>query len=126
MIHGIDSPNVSFLYCTPHTFHMGGNMTEIMEYAGALLTHVHLADSFDHTASSGLRYIVNPPGSTARVHQHLDIGQGEVNWDDFFATLSRIGFDGIATVCVFAWEDRASESCLVNRQKVEKYLAKHF
>jgi myo-inositol catabolism protein IolH len=68
-----------------------------MEYAGDLLTHVHLAGSFDHTASSGLRYIVNPPGSTARVHQHVDIGQGEVNWDDFFATLSRIGFDGRAT-----------------------------
>jgi myo-inositol catabolism protein IolH len=126
MIRGINSPNVSFLYCAPHTFHMGGNMTQIMEYAGDLLTHVHLADSFDHTASSGLRYIVNPPGSAARVHQHLDIGQGEVSWDDFFATLSRIGFDGIATVCVFAWEDRASESCLSNRQTVEKYLAKHF
>jgi myo-inositol catabolism protein IolH len=102
IIRGINSPNVSFLYCAPHTFHMGGNMTEIMEYAGDLLTHVHLADSFDHTASSGLRYIVNPPGSPARVHQHLDIGQGEINWDDFFATLRRIGFDGIATVCVFA------------------------
>jgi myo-inositol catabolism protein IolH len=64
MIRGINSPNVSFLYCAPHTFHMGGNMTEIMEYAGGLLTHLHLADSFDHTASSGNRYIINPPGST--------------------------------------------------------------
>src|SRR5207245_2270748 len=63
MIRGINSPNVSFLYCAPHTFHQGGNMVEIMEYAGDLLTHLHLADSFDHTASSGLRYIVNPPGS---------------------------------------------------------------
>lgn len=62
IIRGINSLNVSFLYCAPHTFHMGGNMAEIMEYAGDLLTHVHLADSFDHTASSGLRYIVNPPG----------------------------------------------------------------
>ena len=123
MIRGIDSDAVSFLYCTPHTFHMGGNMVEIMEYAGDLLTHVHVADSFDHTASSGLRYIVNPPGSAARIHQHLDIGQGEVNWDDFFATLSRIGFDGIATVCVFAWEDRAKESCEKNRLLVERYLA---
>ena len=81
-----------------------------MRYAGPLLTHVHIADSFDHRASSGLRYIVNPPGSPARVHQHLDIGQGEVDWDVFFRTLAEAGFDGIATVCVFAWEERARES----------------
>ena len=59
----------------------GGDMTGIMEYAGDLLTHLHVADSLDHRASSGLRYIVNPPGSVVRVHQHLDIGQGEVDWD---------------------------------------------
>lgn len=55
MIRGINSPLVSFLYCAPHTFHMGGNLAEIMRYAGPLLTQVHLADSFDHRASSGLR-----------------------------------------------------------------------
>jgi myo-inositol catabolism protein IolH len=117
---------VSFLYCAPHTFHMGGNMPEIMEYAGGLLTQLHLADSFDHTASSGNRYIIKPPGSTARVHQHLDIGQGEVDWDEFFGTLARIGFDGIATVCVFAWEERARESCASNLEKVRQYVAKYF
>jgi myo-inositol catabolism protein IolH len=121
VVRGIDSPNVSFLYCAPHTFHQGGNMVEIMEYAGDLLTQLHVADSFDHTASSGLRYIVNPPGSTARIHQHLDIGQGEIHWDDFFATLDRIGFDGIMTVCVFAWEERARQSCVFNRERIEQY-----
>jgi myo-inositol catabolism protein IolH len=126
MIRGINSPNVSFLYCAPHTFHQGGNMVEIMEYAGDLLTHLHIADSFDHTASSGLRYIVNPSGSAARVHQHLDVGQGEVEWDDFFATLARIGFDGLATICVFAWEDRAHKSLIKNRELVQSYVTKYF
>ena len=110
MIRGINHPNVTFLYCAPHTFHMGGDIAGIMEYAGDLLTHLHVADSFDHRASSGLRYIVNPPGATARVHQHLDIGQGEVDWDTFFSTLGRLKFDGIMTACVFAWEERAEES----------------
>ncbi len=110
MIRGINSPRVTFLYCAPHTFHMGGDMAGIMEYAGDLLTHLHVADSFDHRASSGLRYIVNPPGSAARVHQHLDIGQGEVDWDVFFGTLEKLEFDGIMTACVFAWEERAHES----------------
>ena len=122
MVRGINSPLVSFLYCAPHTFHMGGNMAEIMEYAGPLMTQLHLADAFDHTASSGLRYIVNPPGSTARVHQHLDIGQGEVDRDTFFGTLGRLGFgdrdDAVMTVCVFAWEDRARESSVFMRERI--------
>jgi myo-inositol catabolism protein IolH len=128
MIRGIDSELVSFLYCAPHTFHQsakpGGDAAGIMHYAGDLLTHLHVADSFDHRASSGLRYILNPPGST-RIHQHLDIGQGEVDWDGFFGTLGRLGFgageQNIMTVCVFAWEDRAEDSCRVNRERIETY-----
>ena len=125
MIRGINSDLVTFLYCAPHTFHQGGDLAAVMKHAGPLLTQLHLADSFDHRGSSGLRYIVNPPGSPARVHQHLDIGQGEVDWDLFFRTLSEVGFDGIATVCVFAWEERAEDSARVNLGKVNEYLAKY-
>lgn len=121
IVRGINSANVTFLYCAPHAFHMGGDVKGVMEYAGDLLTHVHIADSFDHTASSGLRYIVNPPGSAVRVHQHLDIGQGEVDWDEFFGTLGRLGFDGILTVCVFAWEERARESAVFMREEIERH-----
>jgi myo-inositol catabolism protein IolH len=124
LIRGIDNPLVSFLYCAPHTFHQGGDIAGVMRYAGPLLTHLHIADSFDHRASSGLRYIVNPPGSPARVHQHLDIGQGEVDWDEFFGTLAELKFDGIATVCVFAWEERARESSVNNRERIQRYVAK--
>ena len=70
MVRGIDSPLVSFLYCAPHTFHMGGDMTGIMEYAGDLLTHLHIADSFDHTGVLGPALHRQPararrPGSTS-------------------------------------------------------------
>ena len=120
MVRGVDSPLVSFLYCAPHTFHQGGNMTQIMDYAGDLLTQVHVADSFDHRVTN--RYILNPPGTQARIHQHLDIGQGEVNWDEFFSTLERLGFgrreETIMTACVFAWEDRARESNLFMREQL--------
>jgi myo-inositol catabolism protein IolH len=125
MVRGINSELVSFLYCAPHTFHQGGDLAAVMRHAGPLLTQVHIADSFDHRASSGLRYIVNPPGSTARIHQHLDIGQGEVDWDLFFQTLTEVDFDGIATVCVFAWEERAEESSRYNLAQVNQYVEKH-
>jgi myo-inositol catabolism protein IolH len=127
MVRGINSPLVSFLYCAPHTFHQGGDIKGVMEYAGDLLTHLHVADSYDHRASSGLRFIVNPPGSTARVHQHMDIGQGDVDWDTFFGTLGGLGFgdrdETIMTVCVFGWEERARESSLFMREEIERRTA---
>jgi len=95
-----------------------------MKYAGPLLTHLHIADSFDHRASSGLRYIVNPPGSTARIHQHLDVGQGRSTGTSSSAP-AEVNFDGIATVCVFAWEERARESSVRNLEQIRQYLAKH-
>jgi myo-inositol catabolism protein IolH len=125
LVRGINSDLVTFLYCAPHTFHQGGDLAAVIRHAGPLLTQVHLADSFDHRGSSGLRYIVNPPGSTARVHQHLDIGQGEVDWDLFFRTLAEVEFDGIATVCVFAWEERAEASARFNLGQVDQYRQKY-
>jgi myo-inositol catabolism protein IolH len=125
LVRGINSDLVTFLYCAPHTFHQGGDLAAVIRHAGPLLTQVHIADSFNHNGSSGLRYIVNPPGSTVRVHQHLDIGQGEVDWDLFFRTLAEVGFDGIATVCVFAWEERAADSARYNLSQVNQYVQKH-
>ncbi|GGZ42009.1 sugar phosphate isomerase/epimerase family protein [Streptomyces bluensis] len=123
LIRGINHPNVTFLYCAPHTFHIGNDAPGIIRYAGDLLTHVHLADAFDHTASSGNRYILNPPGTPARIHQHLDIGQGEVDFDELFRELRANDFDGTLTACVFAWEERAKESSAFMRTKIDAYVA---
>jgi len=54
------------------------------------------------------------------MHQHLDIGQGEVDWDLFFGTLGRLRFDGIMTACVFAREERARESSRFMRDEIER------
>jgi myo-inositol catabolism protein IolH len=126
MIRTINSKNVKFLYCAPHTFYFGDDMAAMIRDAAPVLAHVHVADTFNHKASSGLRYIVNPPGSQARVHQHMDIGQGEVDWDVFFGTLAEVGFDGIMTSCVFAWEERAVDSSRFMRQEIQKYVDKYW
>ena len=125
LIRAIDSPRVTYVYCAPHTFHLGGDTRGMLRHAGPLVTQVHLADSFDHRASSGLRYIVNPPGSTARIHQHLDIGQGEVDFEALFAGLREIDFDGILTTCVFAWEERADDSARSMRRAIDELVARH-
>jgi myo-inositol catabolism protein IolH len=123
LVRAIDSPLVRYVFCAPHTFHLGSDIAAMIEYSAPVLEHVHVADVFDHRASSGLRYIVNPPGSSARVHQHLDIGQGEVDWDAFFGALRKVSFDGILTACVFAWEERAVESSRFMLERIERYLA---
>ena len=122
LIRGIDSAGVGYVYCVPHTFHLGDDIAAMIEYAAPVLAQVHIADVFDHRASSGLRYIVNPPGSTARVHQHLDIGQGEVDWEACFRALRRVRFDGILTSCVFAWEERAAESSRFMLERIRHFL----
>jgi myo-inositol catabolism protein IolH len=126
MVRGIDSPSVSFLYCLPHTFHQGDDATGIITQAGDLLTHVHVADSMDHTASDGLRYITNPPGNTTRVHQHAEIGRGDVDFDEAFAALAGIGFDGVLTTCVFGWDDQARELGIRMLAAIRGLVTKHF
>ena len=122
LVRAIDSPMVGYVYCAPHTFHLGDDIAAMIEYAAPVLAQVHIADVLNHRASSGLRYIVNPPGSTARVHQHLDIGQGEVDFGACFAALRTVGFDGILTSCVFAWEERAVDSSRFMFERIRHYL----
>lgn len=122
LVRAIDSPLVGYVYCAPHTFHLSGasgsDVASMVREAAPLLRQVHVADSFDHRASSGLRYILNPPGTPARIHQHLDQGEGEVDFDALYATLREVGFDGIATACVFAWEERAAESSRLMLERI--------
>lgn len=126
LVRAIDSANVGYVYCAPHTFHLSGSsgadVASMIREAGPILRQVHVADSFDHRASSGLRYILNPPGTPARIHQHLDAGEGEVDFEAFFGALREVGFDGIATACVFAWEERAVESSRFMLERIQEGL----
>lgn len=126
MIRGIDSPAVTFLYCMPHTFHQGDEAVTIIRRAGAALSHVHVADTYDHTASDGLRYITNPPGNSVRVHQHMEIGRGDVNFEQAFSALAEIGFDGVLTSCVFGWDGDARATSSRMLSAIRELVAKTF
>jgi myo-inositol catabolism protein IolH len=129
LVRAVNKPWVNYLYCAPHSFHLSGasdvgaDIAAMMRYAGDKLHHVHIADSFNHKSSSGLRYILNPPGTAARIHQHLDIGQGEVDRDSFFGTLRELNVDGVATACVLAWKERARESSAFMLDRISKELS---
>lgn len=125
VIRAIGSPYMKYLYCAPHTFHLGDDLAGMIRYAAPVLAHVHVADSFNHKL--GWRYVMNPPGGTTRIHQHLNLGEGEVDWEVFFQTLAEVGFDGIMTSQVFAYtSDKAIPSSRFMRERLQHYVDKYW
>ncbi|PZG15444.1 sugar phosphate isomerase/epimerase family protein [Nonomuraea aridisoli] len=108
------SARLRYLHCVPHTYYLGGGITEQVEYARGF-DHVHLADAFRPE-----RTIVNPPTVTCRVHQHFDLGRGEIDWAEVRQALESVGFDGILTVQIFGWDDQAEQSFKSNLSAVER------
>ena len=89
----------------------------MVAHAADVLSHVHLADSFRPA-----RYITNPPNTGVRVHQHLDIGLGEVDFAALFSSLAGAAYDGVLTISVFAHPERARASFQLNQEKVLPFL----
>ncbi len=126
VIRGLNNPLVGFAYVGSHTFHYGDRAATLIPQLGDRLGAVYTADTFDHGRSHGLRYISNPPGNASRVHQHLNIGAGDVNWDELFAALRRSGFldreDALIVSNVFAedetWEASAAHQLEILRRLV--------
>jgi myo-inositol catabolism protein IolH len=118
LIRGIDSEWVAYLFCAPHVFNMGAELGDMIAYAGDTLGYVHLADSFKPG-----RYIVNPATAAVRVHQHLDIGIGDVDWHALFNGLRHVKYAGVLSVGVFAHKDRAMQSFRANFDAVHQIAA---
>ncbi|MGS0686829.1 sugar phosphate isomerase/epimerase family protein [Nakamurella sp. GG22] len=125
IIRGLNVDWVNYVFCAPHAFHLSkgaGDVDRMIRYSGSKLAHLHIADCYNHLANVGNRYIINPPGVDARIHQHNEIGNGDLNWDEFFTTLRDVQFDGIATVCVFGWEEHADDIHRRMLERVQKEL----
>ena len=114
IIRGLNSAQIGFAYVGSHTFHYGDRAEALIPELGERLGAVYTADSFDHRRSHGLRYITNPPGNTVRVHQHLKIGDGDVDWAELFNALASSGFlareDAVICSNVFAEDETADET----------------
>jgi myo-inositol catabolism protein IolH len=112
MIRALDKDWIKLVYSTAHTFYYDdgkGDIAQMFDYAGDLLQHVLFADTFNHKGGQGLRYIMNPPETDATIHQHLNLGEGEVDFTTIFRKLKEEKFDGLVTSSVFAWVEKRDE-----------------
>lgn len=129
VIRGVNSKNLGMVYVASHTFHMGNQPLEILEAAKGRVGIVHMSDTMDHTRSHGLRYITNPPGNAVRVHQHLRVGDGDVNFDEMFQGLKANGFldnpDSVLCSSVFAENETNRETAIYQLDAIKTLVAKH-
>ena len=127
VIRGLNSHLVGFVYVGSHTFHYGDRASTLIPELGDRLGAVYAADTFDHTRSHGLRYISNPPGNSARIHQHLNIGDGDVDWSQLFGALRTSGFldreDAIIVSNVFAEDEDYEASAQHQREALHRLTA---
>ncbi len=127
VIRGINSPNFGMVYVASHSFHMGNQPEEILDAAKGRVGIIHMSDTMDHNASNGLRYITNPPGNAVRVHQHLAIGDGDVDFERLFKALKINGFidnpNSIICSSVFAENERANEVSKFQLEKIQEFVA---
>lgn len=110
LVQALGNAPIRYLHCLPHAFYLGGSEAEQIERARGWFDHIHVADTYRPG-----RTIVNPARPADRIHQHSDIGVGELDWTAIRGALRSVAFDGLATIQVFGWEDRAERSFRKNR-----------
>lgn len=132
LVKSFRSDNLTYLYCAAHTFFYDngeGDVSYMLDYAGDDLSHVIIADTMNHTKHC--RYILNPPGVDATVHQHLAIGEGEVDFDKLFATLRKMDFanrtfkvggESIIVAAMFGYPEKMDTQAVAVRERIEKEL----
>lgn len=132
MVKHFRSDHLTYCYSSPHGFFYDsgkGDVRHHLKYAGDDLTHVLFADTRNQTLDC--RYIVNPPGTDAVVHQHLAPGQGDVDFDGIFETLRemdfanktfKVGGESIACVSLFGYPDNMAKEAIETRELIEKEL----
>jgi myo-inositol catabolism protein IolH len=126
IIRGLDNPAVGQVYVASHTFHYGDCAGTLIPELSDRLAAVYVADTLDHRRSHGLRYIANPPCNSVRVHQHLMIGDGDVDWGELFQALAAVGFfdrdDAIVCSNVFAEDEAADRTSRYQLRKIRELV----
>ena len=119
LIKKMNSSQLRYLYCAPHSFILGQNISEMVEYANGVMEYVHVADSLrpEKTFFSGRYFPKVLP------HQHLLPGLGDVDLKSLVASLKQINYDGFATVNPFSHFDHPVQSLEDSKSKMDFLLS---
>lgn len=138
LVKSFRSDNLKYVYATAHGFFYDqgkGDVRSMLKYAGDDLSHVLFADTFNQVKDC--RYIVNPPWLNARgredvtVHQHLAMGEADVDFDGVFETLRemkfadktfKVGGESIAAVSYFGFPEKMDRQAPEARERLEREL----
>lgn len=127
ILRSLNSDRIGFVYVGAHAFHYEEPAASLLPVVGAGLKSVFISDSFDHRRSHSLRYISNPPGNAARVHQHLKVGDGDVNFSELFDLLRSTGYlddpEALIVSNVFAEDEQADEVSRYQLETIKSLLA---
>lgn len=140
LVKSFRSDNLKYVYATAHGFFYDqgkGDVPNMLTYAGDDLSHVLFADTYNQTMDC--RYIVNPPWLNARgsndvtVHQHLSMGEADVDFEGIFQTLRdmkfaqknfKVGGESIAAVSYFGFPEKMEKQAPQARERIERELLK--
>lgn len=138
MVKSFRSDNLTYVYSSPHGFFYDqgkGDVRSMLKYAGDSLSHVLFADTFNQELDC--RYILNPPYLNARgksdavIHQHLGLGEGDVDFDGIFETLRemdfanrtfKVGGESISCVSLFGFPEKMNKQAPETRERIEREL----
>lgn len=143
IVKSFRSKHLGYVYSSPHGFFYDagkGDVRSMLKYAGDELTHVLFADTFNQTLDC--RYIANPPWlnnhgrADMTIHQHLAMGEGEVDFDGIFETLRemdfanrqlrpdapKVGDDNIACVSCFGFPEKMDVQAPEALERIKREL----
>ena len=113
IIRGLDLPWVNYVFCAPHAFHLSdgaGDVGRMMRYAGQPGYNTCTSPTATTTApTSATATSSTRPASTPASTNTTRSATATSRGTEFFTALREQSFDGIATVCVFGWEEDADD-----------------
>ncbi len=116
LLRSYDSAHLGYLHCTPHTFFLGESISNVITEAGKLLTHIHLADTFQ------TKRIMDRFGTGVGLHLHLQPGLGEVDFAQTFKALEQIDYRGYLSMQLLSHVDDPDGSAIAARKYLKKLL----